>query len=87
MTRVMRCPSCGNEDVVEMERITSYMGLIIDDKGEILDTGNMEFNYDDSVPIGMWCQDCHHEEYYKSGSLKEIRETRLRWSKTTTDSQ
>lgn len=83
----MRCPSCESEDVVEMERITSYMGLNIDDKGEIIDTGNMEFNYDDSRPIGMWCRDCLHEVYYKSGSLKEIRETRLRWSKTTTDSQ
>jgi len=81
MTRVMRCPSCESEDVVEMERITSYMGLTINDEGEILDTGNMEFNYDDSRPLGMWCRDCLHEQMYKSGSLKEIRLTRLRWSK------
>ena len=88
MTRVMRCPSCGDEYVVEMERTTSYMGLIIDDEGKILDTGNMEFNYDDSVPIGMWCRVCHHEEYYsEKATWAEIRQTRLRWSKTTTDSQ
>lgn len=84
MTRTMCCPTCGSEDVWEVEDVKNYTAILIDDNGEVVDVAANEIDFDSVVSVGMYCNRCIYREDYKSAFAEDKlteSQVRLKWSK------
>ena len=87
MTRVMRCPECGDEEfVVEVSDTVSYVSIaVLSDEGETLLDDNTRTYWDSSIPTGLLCENCGAEEAYIMGKTQQ--EVCLRWSRPATEKE